>query len=597
MYYYSNNDCIACRRCAEVCPVGAPAFDGDKFSIDPEKCIGCGTCAAVCTGKAIFPSDYIEPPKPQRSSNIRSVDCDVLVIGSGPAGLTAAARQREQGRSVIVLEAAKLPGGAGVHATGYTTFDTKWQKDAGAPEYLDDYVRGAMTATRNQLDYSFIRNAFKANSQFFDWFCTFGEAEKCFFLADSPVGKQVQMDFANPAGRFMMEKLIDYCEKLGVEIMLETAAKQFLKDGDKVVGVLADHPTGPMAISFRACLVATGNMCESPDLEDFLPEYAHAEKIRTAHRMPTARGDGVRMVREAGIPVDYAGVQSHYLGAMPLWFDGHVLKQGLRPEGLRVNQKGQRFISEGVDRFDAVDILLKQPGCVSYNIVDSNLLNLDIQPTIKPKPGSALSLSSAIPIPGEPVQVVNFMGIPVTMGGDGKPIKTPMDGPEEQRGMGNYPPGSKPDPERLREYAKTLKNNHVCAADTLEELAEQMEVPGDTLKATVARYNELCHKGCDEDYGKYPQYMIPLEQGPYYAFKCFLGTDGVFGGIFVDQGCRIVKNDAPVCGLYAAGDLTSGNYIKENSHRTEVINDFTWALASGFLAASSMDADFEAERI
>lgn len=124
-----------------------------------------------------------------------------------------------------------------------------------------------------------------------------------------------------------------------------------------------------------------------------------------------------------------------------------------------------------------------------------------------------------------------------------------------------------------------------------------MEVPGDTLKATVARYNELCHKGCDEDYGKYPQYMIPLEQGPYYAFKCFLGTDGVFGGIFVDQGCRIVKDDAPVCGLYAAGDLTSGNYIKENSHRTEVINDFTWALASGFLAASSMDADFEAERI
>ena len=75
------------------------------------------------------------------------------------------------------------------------------------------------------------------------------------------------------------------------------------------------------------------------------------------------------------------------------------------------------------------------------------------------------------------------------------------------------------------------------------------------------------------------------------------GMDGVFGGIFVDNGCRIVKEETPVSGLYAAGDLTSGNYIKENSHRTEVINDFTWALASGFLASSSMDEDFEAQII
>ncbi len=464
MYYYSNHDCIACRRCVEVCPVGAPAFDGDKFSIDPEKCIGCGACAAACTGKAIFPSDYVEPEKPQPGREVRSVSCDVLIIGSGPAGLTAAARQREKGRNVIVLEAAKLPGGAGVHATGYNTFDTKWQKDAGTPSYLDDYVRGAMTATKNQLNYQFIRNAFQANSRFFDWFCTFGEAEKCFFMVDSPLGKQIQMDFAKPAGRFMMEKLIAYCEKLGVDLRLEHAAKQFLKSGDKIIGVLADSPAGPLAVSFRACLVATGNMCENPELYKYLPEFAHAEKIRTAHRSPYATGDGVRMVEEAGIPVDIAGIQSHYLGAMPLWFDGHVLKQGLRPEGLRVNQKGQRFISEGVDRFEAVDILLKQPGCVSYNIVDSNLLNMEIQPTIKPKAGSGLRLSDSIPVPGEPVQVVNFMGIPVTMGEDGKPIKTPMDGPEETRGMGNYPPGSKPDPERLRGYARNLKNNHVCAA-------------------------------------------------------------------------------------------------------------------------------------
>ena len=597
MYYYSNNDCIGCRRCAEVCMVDAPYFDGNKFSIDPKKCVGCGTCAAVCTGKAIFPADYVEPPQPEKIDGIQTAHCDVLVIGSGPAGLTAAAYHKEKGRSVILLEAAKLPGGAGVHATGYFAFDTQWQKDAGEPEYLDDYVRGAMTATKNQLRYSFLRNAFQANSRFFDWFCTFGEADKLFQLKDTPIGKQIELDFSRPAGAFMMDKMVKYCEKLGVDIRYQHAAKQFVKNGDEIVGVLVECPTGSLVVSFRACLVATGNMCENPNLEHYLPEYAHAETFRNAHRSPYATGDGVRMVEEAGIPVDLDGIQSHYLGAMPMWFDGHVLKQGMRPEGLRVNKKGQRFISEGVDRFEAVDVLLKQPGCVSFNIVDSKTLNEDIQPIIKPKSGSVLRLADSIPVPGEPLTMINFMGFPVMLGPDGKPIKTPFDGPEESRGMGNYPPGSKPDPERLRGYAKNLSDNHVCVGDTLEELAEQMKVPYENLKATVDRYNALCKDGCDVDFGKYPRYLMPVEEGPFFAFKCFLGTDGVFGGIFVDDGCRIVKDEVPVPGLYAAGDLTSGNYIKENSHRVEALNDFTWAFASGYLAATSMDADFETNAI
>lgn len=91
--------------------------------------------------------------------------------------------------------------------------------------------------------------------------------------------------------------------------------------------------------------------------------------------------------------------------------------------------------------------------------------------------------------------------------------------------------------------------------------------------------------------------MVPIEQGPFFAFKCFLSSDGVFGGVYVDDGCRVVNGSEVVPGLYAAGDLTSGNYIKENSHRVEAINDFTWANASGFLAAKSMAADMETGKL
>lgn len=594
MYYYTTNDCIGCRRCAEVCVTGAVFFDGDKFSIDKEKCVGCGSCAKVCTGAAIFSSDYVAPPAPVYSDEVTKYDCDVLVIGAGPAGLVNAVREREQGRKVIILEASKLPGGAGVHATGYNVVNTKWQLDAGTPDYLDDYVRAAMTVTKNQLNYRFLRNGFAANAEFFDWFRSWCDVSKNFFLMDSPAGKEVMMDFRTPGGRFMMGKLSEKAVESGVEILYQHTAKQFLQEGNKVVAVRAESPAGPVEVTFRACLIATGNMCQAKDLADFVPEYAGVPVFRNPHRSPYATGDGVRMVRELGIPVDQKNVVPHYLGAMPCWFDGHVLKQGLRPEGLRVNTRGERFVSEGVDRFDAVDELLKQPRALSFNIVDNTTLAMDIQPTIKLTVNHNLRLSEALPLPGKPLQMVNFMGMPVQLDKDGNPVKSPMDGLEEGRGMGNYPPDSKPDPERMRHYAKTLKDNHVCVGDTLEELAEQMQVPYETLKATVDRYNEMCRKGVDEDFGKYPRYLKPIENGPFYAFKCFLSSDGVFGGIFVDEGCRVVDGKTPVTGLYAAGDLTAGNYIKENSHRVEAMNDFSWAHASGFLASKSMDADFEA---
>lgn len=73
MYYYTTDDCIACRRCAELCPVDAPAFDGDKFPIDPVKCVGCSTCAEACPGSAIFPEVYLAPPPLARRQEPESV--------------------------------------------------------------------------------------------------------------------------------------------------------------------------------------------------------------------------------------------------------------------------------------------------------------------------------------------------------------------------------------------------------------------------------------------------------------------------------------------------------------------------------------------
>ena len=120
-------------------------------------------------------------------------------------------------------------------------------------------------------------------------------------------------------------------------------------------------------------------------------------------------------------------------------------------------------------------------------------------------------------------------------------------------------------------------------ADTIEELAEQMGVPKDKLVATINRYNEMSKNGCDEDFSKCPNYMIPIEKAPFIAIKCYLGSDGAFGGIFINEDCQVLNNGVAIEGLYAGGDNTSGNYLKEGNKRLEMINDYTWANASGFM--------------
>lgn len=598
-YVINAAKCVNCRRCVEKCPTGAPRFDGETYQIREEMCIDCGTCARGCPMNAIHEEGYIPPAKPARRTGDNAVlvrKCDFAVIGAGPAGLVAACKAAEAGYQTIILEALDTVGGAGRFATFMRLFDTKWEKDMGLPEQMEDYIRAGMNTTHWKLDHSLVRNAFHSIPAWLDWFCTFADADNGFRYGMGPFGTGVTLkDNKTPQGPFVVSRLLKHCEELGVEILTCHRAKKLLFDEnrEKIAGVLADDPAGETRVECSAVLIATGNMANSSELKRFLPEYAQAVTVRSAHRLDSDNGDGIRMVEEAGIPVDTDGVASHYLGAMPAFFDEHVLQQGLRCEGVRVSLEGRRFVSESLDRFEAVNQLIRQPKCLSFNIIDSAILNQEILPTIKLPIDPGGNIGMGLPQPGKPMPTVDFMGFPIQTDEDGKPVKTGMEGMEESRGMGEYEEGSRPDPEKLKEYTK-LKGGHVCVADSIEELAEQMGVPADTLKETIERYNEMCRNGIDEDFSKYPRYMFPIEKAPFYAFKCFLGTDGVFGGIFIDDRCRVKNGEKPVKGLFAAGDVTSGNYVNAYERRSEVINDFTWANASGFLAGGSA-AEYLAE--
>lgn len=103
-------------------------------------------------------------------------------------------------------------------------------------------------------------------------------------------------------------------------------------------------------------------------------------------------------------------------------------------------------------------------------------------------------------------------------------------------------------------------------ADTLEELAAKIGVPGDALAATVSRFNEMADKGVDEDFGRGDEAydrafsqgespLVPIRKGPFHAAAFGISDLGTKGGLRTDTAARVLdKSGAPIPGLYAAGN-------------------------------------------
>lgn len=100
----------------------------------------------------------------------------------------------------------------------------------------------------------------------------------------------------------------------------------------------------------------------------------------------------------------------------------------------------------------------------------------------------------------------------------------------------------------------------VFKGDTIEEAAEKAGLDPQVVAAELAKYNNYCTTGIDEDFGKDAEGLIPLESGPFYIFETIPNVKTTNGGLVIDDGARVLNADGtPIVGLYAAGE-TAGNY-------------------------------------
>ena len=108
---------------------------------------------------------------------------------------------------------------------------------------------------------------------------------------------------------------------------------------------------------------------------------------------------------------------------------------------------------------------------------------------------------------------------------------------------------------------ETYANQHLLVeGNTIEELANRVDIPAEKLSESVSRYNAQQKKGIDDDFGRSATEMTrSLETPPFYAVRVTPAIHHTMGGLSVNTETQVLRADgSPIPGLYAAGEVTGG---------------------------------------
>ena len=518
--------------------------------------------------------------------------CDVLVLGGGGAGLTAAARIASiSDKKVIVVEKADFFGGGAIQAGDYRVYGSQWQKDHGCDDHLEEELLKYMDETNWQLDPALVRETFFATGRFFDWLCTFetGVADQYVpgrYIFDMPdQGPEVptyQGKGRARGGTNAAKLLIAQCKKQGVEMLLKTEVKDLLTENGKVFGAIVGDAEKNYTIGCRAVILATGSWINKQEiLEQVHPKYATVDPgpiMKGGHRSSAYTGDGIALAERAGAFIDYDSFVLRLMGPLAMMPGKTISAMSNHPYALQINLNGKRWTCEPsqirMGIFRSGHLLAEQPEGVSYVVFDKNTVEAAARDA-KEHPGTGYGGFFGHPsFPEDPMG--DLMD---TVAGK---LSMPFGPPPEEGGEKTDPPQKE---EGVTEGAAPMQGrNQLFMAETIQELAEKMGVPADALTETVTHYNRCCEEGFDDTYFKPKKSLVPLT-GPYFALRCNLGTDGAFGGVKVNADMQAYSRlGGLVEGFYVVGDFASGRFINDLGFKRQIINDLSWAFASGLIA-------------
>ena len=430
-------------------------------------------------------------------------DYDVIVIGSGAAGLCAALEAERAGARVLISEAEGVVGGSSRLSGGIMLgAGTRYQDRQGITDSADDMYRHYMTLNGWQVQPSLARTFCDNAGPTIDWLGDLGLE----FLGVYSAGDEfVPRGHVTKGGEDIVAVLHSAVRASNtIDIALGRRIDRLLVENGRVVGVAV----GEDSVRSGATVLACGGLgANKKMLADFCPSAIRAGRDWLWYvGADGSRGDGITLTLPLGAQI--VGRDRVQLTTRPNF--GHSIEANFPGWLMTVNASGQRFYDELSPYSVTQTIILAQEGPV-FALFDDAMK----QDTT---PDAATSAKKEV-VPGRRS--------------------------EDWAGW------------RIDEM---IKAGVVHQADTIEQLAKAISVPPENLAYTVERYNGHAMSGFDADYLKNPKNMKPISTPPFYATELrphMIGLTAV--GPRIDPMCRLLgSNSEPIPGLFGAGECTGG---------------------------------------
>ncbi len=488
--------------------------------------------AAALTSAGLDAADFTGNAAGETAEDV-TLDTDIVVVGAGGAGMTAAIAAANQGKQVVILESQAMVGGNSVRATGGLNAahtpaqdDNEFGEAAGVEKTLESAADYADNETITALAETVAQQweEYQANPEgYFDsvelmeldtmiggkgvndpalveTLCA-NSADAIAWLSEQGIDMPSVSSFGGASvkrihrpldeegkvvsvGSYMIPRLEAKCQEAGVEIMLNTTATEILTDDNgAAVGVVATGKSGEtVTVNAKAVVLATGGF--GANLEMVVEYKPELEGFMTTNAAG-AQGQGIAMATAIGAgTVDMDQIQIHPTVEANT---AALITEGLRGDGaILVNAEGNRFTDEVGTRDVVSAAEIAQTGSYSWLIIDQ-----------------AMADASSV----------------------------------------------------IQGY---IKNGYTVTGETYEELAEAMGVDAAAFAATMEKWNACVEAGKDEEFGR-TSFANPLNTAPYYAIKVTAGVHHTMGGLTINTNTEVLTEDGTVIpGLYAAGEITGG---------------------------------------
>ena len=517
----------------EIAESGSIAVDGVSGATVTSTAIK-EAAAAALTAAGLNPDDYKTAVEKTGSAEDSTVDADVVVVGAGGAGMTAAITAAAEGKSVVILESQSMVGGNSVRATGgmnagKTVYqdENEFGESAGvektlktaAEKYADNETITALAKTVSEQwaayqanptgyfdsvelmeldtmiggkginDPELVETLCANSADAIDWLdehgitlhnvSSFGGASvKRIHRPVNAEGKTVSV------GSYMIPLLQENCEKAGVKMMLDTTATEILTDANgAAVGVKATGASGEtVTVNAKAVVLASGGFGANLDM---VVKYKPELKGFMTTNAPGIQGQGIEMAEAIGAAtVDMDQIQIHPTVEANT---AALITEGLRGDGaILINEEGQRFIDEVGTRDVVSAAEIAQTGSYSWLVVDQAMVD-----------------ASSV----------------------------------------------------IQGY---IKKGYTVTGATYEELGKAMGVDAAAFAETMEKWNGYVEAKNDPDFGR-TSFANPLNTAPYYAVKVTAGVHHTMGGLKINANTEVLNEKGEVIpGLFAAGEVTGG---------------------------------------